>query len=376
LALPAGFDQLSYDPYLAVNPYSNGIMPKTIYLVGNAATLGSGGSKTVAVVGWRSLDGGQTWQGPVVIASSPETSDANRVVDKPHIAVSYHPATRGWIYVGYSDTSGRLVVRRSQNGGVTFSGPYVISSANAQSSHKNTNGLQLLVSPYSGYIYAFWSDYVDDRIYWARSRDHGMTWSSRSVFPNSITPAHFLLNQQAINSIVRAPSFPIARFNWAANRISVVWHECSQSVTGKTVSPCSGSGVHTDVYYSYLDQYGGGGKILVNDDHGLSDQFMPALDFNASGNVLITFYDRRDDPSNVNYRLYRAWINSSGSPYTGNQAVSQFSSFPVSTGDIPPFLGDYHETWMSTYNGMDTWFSSWIGEDAGNADVFISAIQP
>ncbi len=68
LALPTGYDQLSYDPYLAINPYSNGVMPKTIYLVGNAATQDSGGNRNVAVVGWRSLDGGRTWQGPVIIA--------------------------------------------------------------------------------------------------------------------------------------------------------------------------------------------------------------------------------------------------------------------------------------------------------------------
>ena len=370
LPLPSGYSQGSYDPYLAVNPYSNGVMPKTVYLVGNAIQYDCiSANYHVAVVGWRSLNGGRNWQGPVIIATSVSSTRTN-AVDKAHIAVSWHPSTRGWIYIGYSDASGRLVVHRSQNGGLSFSGPYVITSINSYK--KNINGLQFLVSPFTGYLYALWNDFNSDRIYWDRSVDHGISWSARSVFPNASTPAHFLMKKQGLQGLSQAPSFPIARFNWPAGKISVVWHECN----GKPFVNCIGNGMHTDVYYASIGSNGATNKIRINDDFAFNDQFMPALDFNAAGNVLATFYDRRDDPDNVNYSLYRAWINSSGYPLSGNQSVSTFSSTPMANVAQPRFLGDYHETWMSTISGMDIWYSSWVGENSGNMDIFLSTIQP
>ena len=67
-------------------------------------------------------------------------------MDKPHIAVSWHPTTRGWLYVGYSDAAGRLVGRRSEDGGLHFSGSWVITSIHARD--KDSIGLQQLVSSF------------------------------------------------------------------------------------------------------------------------------------------------------------------------------------------------------------------------------------
>ena len=371
LPLPSGYDQSSYDPYLGVNPYSNGVFPRTVYLVGNAKK-----GSNVAVVGWRSQDGGRHWQGPITIA----TGDTD--VDKPHIAVSWHPGTRGWIYVGYRDQAGKLVVKRSQNGGASFFGPYTITSHNSP----NINGLQLLVSPYSGYVYALWTDFTDDRIYLAFSSNHGTTWSAPVVFPNTNTPAHNLMFGN-LNHIFRAPSFPIARLNWAAGngsgRISVVWHECNTPPKDNhqyygikdLKKDCSFSYQHTDVYYASVWLNGSTNKVKINSST-VRDQFSPALDFDANGNILVTFYDRRDDPSNIDYRLYRARIDENGQPLQSNVAVSNFASTPQSGWGVPYFIGDYHETWMTPVNGIDTWYSCWTGESNNNADIFLSTIQP
>ncbi len=373
LPLPAGYEQ-SYDPYLAVNPYDDGVMPKTVYLVANAKRY-DGSRYHVAVVGWRSLDGGRSWQGPTVIADSVSV-DEETTVDKPHIAVSWQPATRGWLYVGYSDAAGRLVARRSEDGGVHFSAPRVITSIHAR--NKDSIGLQLVVSPYTGHVYALWGDFADDRIYWARSTDHGEHWSERAVFPNRDTPAHFLMDRGGLNGIRRTISLPIARFNWPARRISVVWHECN--VARSTKQFCRGQergeSLHTDIYYATLGIDGGSDKVRVNDDGGDADQFLPALDFDSAGNVLVTFLDRRDDPDNLAYRLYRAWIDADGSALAPNRAVAPFSSTPARGAPLPGFLGDYHETWMTPVNGVATWFSAWIGEGGDGPDVFVSAIRP
>ncbi len=364
LPLPSGYNQASYDPYLGVNPYSNGVFPRTVYLVGNARK----DSNNVAVVGWRSQDGGRHWQGPVIIA----TGDGD--VDKPHIAVSWHSGTRGWIYVGYRDSNGKLVVKRSQNGGGSFTGPYTITSLHPF----EINGLQLVVSPYSGYVYALWTDFSADRIYWAYSTNHGVSWTAPAVFPNTSTPAHYLVFRH-LKELDRAPSFPIARLNWAAGngsgRISVVWHECNTPPVGNK-KDCDGNGQQTDVYYASLWLNGSTNKTMLNDDNGSNDQFMPALDFDANGNLLVTFYDRRDDINNVDYRLYRTRIDENGQALQSNAKVSNFASTPDDKWTRAKFIGDYHETWMTPVNGIDTWYSSWTGEANNNADIFLSTIQP
>ncbi len=106
---------------------------------------------------------------------------------------------------------------------------------------------------------------------------------------------------------------------------------------------------------------------------------MPALDFDANGNLLVTFYDRRDDTGtdpNVDYRLYRSRIDENGQALQSNLMVGNFASTPQLSWTRPEFIGDYHETWMTPVNGIDTWYASWTGEANNNADIFLSTIQP
>ena len=70
--------------------------------------------------------------------------------------------------------------------------------------------------------------------------------------------------------------------------------------------------------------------------------------------MLVTFYDRRDDPDNLAYRFYRAWMDADGRLLAPNRAVSPFSSLAVRAVPLPGFLGDYHETWMMSVNGGDS----------------------
>ncbi|XSG85889.1 MAG: hypothetical protein ACPW60_04010 [Methylohalobius sp. ZOD2] len=65
--LPAGFNSASFDPYLAVNPFTSEVFPKTVYLVALAERQGDSNSR--AIVGWRSTDGGVSWSSPGIIAT-------------------------------------------------------------------------------------------------------------------------------------------------------------------------------------------------------------------------------------------------------------------------------------------------------------------
>ncbi len=381
LPLPSGF-VTSVDPYLAVNGLTNGVAPKRKYLVG----LLFHASGATRIVVWRSGNGGVTWSQPVTV-------DNSNGLDKPHIVVSTHPATRGHVYVAYRTGTGQLAIRRSTNGGITFSTQSLITT---NPSTINLNGVQLAVSPFTGFVYAFWSDYTADRIRWARSTNQGISWSGATNFSNArnlMTGYVSVLNNNCSQTnthqseCLRAPSFPIIRFNWPSTAISVVWHECSQAPVPQSVNPfirdCIGSGRHTDVYYARLSQFGASTKVRLNDVVA-RDQFSPALDFDTNGDLLVTFYDRRNDFANNRYRLYRTRINSFGQPLPSDptdQLVNPVGTSPNIAWSIPGFIGDYHEVWSDVLNGQITWFSSWIrGRNAvqfpTDSDNFVATIQP
>lgn len=369
LPMPTGYTR-TVDPYLAVNQYNSGVGPNMMYLVGLAINDASGvGYGNRAIIGWSSSDGGRNWLGPAIINTAPINSASP--MDKPHITVSERPETLGHIYVGYNQAGGAQEMRKSANGGINWDPVRVISNVHAG----NTYGVQLSSSPYSNILYAFWTDFTDNRIKWARSLDQGVIWSGATNF----STARNLLRGQVAGGI-RAPSFPIIRYNWVNPRISVVWHECSQATQGVFGQlDCLGN---TNVYYAALTSSGSSAKVRINDNPvatDTTDQFLPALDFDATGNVMSTFYDRRNTGGN-GYRLFRAYVNSNGTAVLANLDVSQATH--TTTASIPPdlndhFLGDYHEIWNTNINGVSTWVSSWIGvNNNGRKDTFLSPLRP
>ncbi len=105
------------------------------------------------------------------------------------------------------------------------------------------------------------------------------------------------------------------------------------------------------------------------------DQFMPAIDFDLTGNMIVTFYDRRDDWQNILYHLYSARINSSGNRLEPNIRVSTFQSDPRNYTVYTNFIGDYQDVWSQASGGVDYYFPSWVGiPNVG--DIWVSAIQP
>jgi hypothetical protein len=105
---------------------------------------------------------------------------------------------------------------------------------------------------------------------------------------------------------------------------------------------------------------------------------MPALDFDTNGDVLVTFYDRRNSANNHRYQLYSAHINSNGQPLLPDERVNFLATPPNPNWSLASFIGDYHEVWSDTLNGQITWFSSWIRarNDLVNSDNYVSTIRP
>jgi hypothetical protein len=199
------------------------------------------------------------------------------------------------------------------------------------------------------------------------STNLGQTWSS----PETAATGNMLsfVPGDRINGNMKAGSLAMARFNWAANRICVVWHE-RQADTPPPQIP------KADVYYTAKGPRGWQAKVRIN-DVTTNDQFMPALDFDSTGNLVVTFYDRRDDPNNMLYHLYMAHIYSTGTRLAPTSRVSTFQSDPTEyTGDFPSFIGDYQDLWLQTGFPSGAWYLSGSVGIPSVGDIYGYGIQP
>ena len=96
---------------------------------------------------------------------------------------------------------------------------------------------------------------------------------------------------------------------------------------------------------------------------------MPALDFDTTGNLVVTFYDRRDDPGNFLYHVYMVRINSNGGNLQPNTRISTFQSDArsYSSGSYQRFIGDYQDIWDQVIAaGGEYYFPVWVGIPSGS----------
>ena len=83
-----------------------------------------------------------------------------------------------------------------------------------------------------------------------------------------------------------------------------------------------------------------------------------------SGQVGVSWLDRRNDPSNVSYEAFAAVSSDGGASFGTNIQVASVPSNPFNDGFGGGFMGDYtgnswyhnrrlYISWMDTRNGVD-----------------------
>ena len=350
LPMPTGY-QYSGDPLMAKNPYNGGVAPERIYASGTA--FNSAPPNAIAV--WHTDNGGLSWSQPTVAAVN---NNAAYLLDKPAVTVSWYSGTLGYVYVAYEKVDlvnnppqTQFFVTKSTDGGLSFGTPVLVTTGNIE-------GPQILVNNYNGYVYAIWMDYTSNTVRMSTSTDSGQSWSSPET---AATGNMFSDPNNHLNDGLRAYSLPMARFNWVANKICIVWHERQQP--GSSLA---------DVYYTAKSPSGWQTKVRINDVQ-TNDQFMPALDFDGTGNLIVTFYDRRDDPNNLLYHEYMAHIDSNGNLLEPNTRVSTFQSNPLNYPHS--FIGDYQDIWDQSFSTGEFYLSGWVGIPSVG-DIYLSGIQP
>jgi len=92
------------------------------------------------------------------------------------------------------------------------------------------------------------------------------------------------------------------------------------------------------------------------------DQFFPWVNVSARGTIGVTWLDRRNDPSNINYDVYAAFSSNGGANFFANQKLTSVMSNPFNDGFGSQFMGDYTG---NTWNGA-TLFASWMDSRNGS----------
>jgi len=298
-------------------------------------TTGTGVSHTAQeVIASASPDGGESWLPDIVLGSS----HGSITVDKPWLAVdTSNSSWAGRVYAVWTnldhDNLGNEIATNitlsTSSDGAHFTSPRAIVRGYPLA------GLMpyAVVGP-SGELYVFWVNLYTkpSPINMIVSADGGESFSQPTTVASAIGP---LPGRREGHGGLPGTQFP-------------AW-----SIAAAAVDPRTGF-----LYVTWADNRNGDADIffVMSTDHGATwsaprrlnddpkqngkDQFQPAIATARDGTVHIVFLDRRDDPSNVAYRVYYTVSLDHGKTFARNAMISDVGSNANQLPD-PTYIGNY-----------------------------------
>ncbi|HEV2386301.1 MAG TPA: sialidase family protein [Candidatus Acidoferrales bacterium] len=241
----------------------------------------------------RSLDGGKTWEQDDVPIIEHPSAPGIPFEDKPGIVADDNPRSRyyGNLYAGWTQdrlADAAIMFSRSTDDGVTWSNAIQISHASLpRDDNGMTEGFEGVVTP-DGVLHSVWAG-QDNDIRYATSRDGGRTFRpDRPIVRTG--PARFRIvgfpSRNGVNGYPQIAAVPGNRGRRA--RLYVTWSDYRNG--------------EVDVFCIHSDDEGKSWSepVKVNSDpaHDGADHFFQWLAADsATGDVYVSFYDRRNDPS-------------------------------------------------------------------------------
>jgi len=308
---------------------------------------------------WKSTNNCQNFQyvGPIHAGGS----DDKELMAVDNTATSPH---FGRIYVGWTNFgagSNLNMVSFSDNGGVSWSAP-----ATLPGSGTNGQGMYPAVAPNGDVYFALLnrlgavSGTQDQWIY--KSVDGGATWvqktniGSGQLIPQNAT-ATSSCGRSALNGNIRhLPSPQIVIFPDASASAGYVIH---------SVYAYDSDGTGPDQSNVFYRRSTDGAttwaaEVKLNDDATSTDQFVPAIGVGENGVMVVSWYDRRLDASNLAFDRYATISVDKGLTWTPNDRVSDVSSPVAQTnpnfdGLATCYHGDYDQVAVSTNVGHVVW---------------------
>lgn len=293
----------------------------------------------------KSTDGGLTWNSPVaVVTDGPPVSNPDpnyRFNDRCQMTADINPASPFFnnIYIveikdrGWNNPllQSDIYFSSSMDGGVTWSSQVILNGSQSTMANMPVPA----VAP-DGTIYVSWLDYNvqtggTGTIYLDVSTDGGISWMSSDITVMTIPLPPINLNGGTDVLAKGAPVIHTSPFN--SQEIYMVF--AAPALTGDEANIVFIKSIDGGVTWS--------SGIMVNDDGTINDQVLPWMDVKPNGIIDIAWYDRRNDPGDMNWEVYMATSTDGGNSFNANQVVSSFSAPSPST---PSLL------WMGEYLGL------------------------
>lgn len=216
----------------------------------------------------------------------------------------------------------------------------------------------------------------DVAMYHLHSTDGGATFSSEQKISTIIHPRFStqiastttagILNQR----VYPCPSIVIDKSSSPyRGRQYVVW-----SAYGTTQNNNRGF----DIFLTYSDNNGAtwSEPKVVNDNTNniTSDQYYPSVAVNDNGVLIITWYDRRNDPDNLNTEYFMTYSFDGGQTFVQNFSVSSqstdFSTVGLRNNGFG--IGEYNQTLATKNYAIPIWADARGG--AGNLNIYAAFI--
>ncbi len=354
--MPASGYTYSGDPLMAINPYNSNKGPLRMYCVGitynNVLTPWTAPN---AIALWHADEPGYSFTSPTIVDSFPASLSYELFLDKPAIAVSWHQGTNpndlGYVYVAYvsadfTNKNTAILVSTSTDGGASFPNKPVIIAYGGDPNPPQGQPIKTVANPQiivenNGAVDVLWVDFNSNTIQMATSTNYGGSFGAHVVAASG----NMATVRTVVSNLDRAETAPMAVYNSAigANSIDMVWHDITAS--GLTVE------------YAFKDNNGWHRPSQAITQPTGGDQFFPAIDFNTSSNVAVTYYGRTS--ANTVYRPYQAYLDYIGIRLDGSDHdMAGFDSDPRTANR---FIGDYQTVWDWTYLNGEKATGSWIG---------------
>jgi hypothetical protein len=304
------------------------------------------GGGTGVIATQRSLDQGLTWRA----ARQAVPNTLGGIADKPWLEADTNNTSpfRDSLYVSVTQfdpsSNSQITVSRSRDGGNTWA----TVNAGVRQTFPDVHQFSDLAVGRDGTVYLTYMKCraggissvcagTNATMLVQKSTDGGVTWSAAST----ITTA-------------RLAPFTCSGFYGCIPNTNLRTSNIPAIAVDTTNGPNNGK-----LYVTYYTFTGGAMKVQVvsSSDGGATwgapkavapasaagDQFFPWVSVSGTGEIGVTWLDRRDDPANVNYRAYGASSTNGGATFPLNVRLSSAASNPFDDGfgGLFFFIGDY-----------------------------------